>query len=95
MKNEVGEVLKEIEKAWSADWATSKRPMQALQAAEELLKQFDGAQITIEVRDGLIEEVHDIPPGISVRVKDHDVECTDEDEIEKDGDEWYVESFWP
>ena len=53
------------------------------------------SEILIVTEGGLIREVYGIPPGVVVRVKDYDVDCCDEDELQQDPDgERYCESVW-
>jgi hypothetical protein len=54
-------------------------------------------QITVTVEGGLIQEIENIPPGISVLVMDFDTDGTDEDEVTKttEGDLCVVSEWLP
>ena len=52
-------------------------------------------EILIIVEGGVIQEAHGIPPDMTVRVKDYDVEGCDEARLKRDRDgEPYHEAIW-
>ncbi|MHC4093492.1 MAG: hypothetical protein ACYSVY_25000 [Planctomycetota bacterium] len=52
-------------------------------------------EIVIVVEDGVVKEVYNSPPHVTVRVKDHDVEGCDEADVQRDRDgELYCEAVW-
>ena len=52
-------------------------------------------EIVIVVDGGVVQEVYNIPPHVTVRVKDYDVDGCDEADLQRDRDgELYCEAVW-